>query len=120
MYGNGEGVLQDNVYAHMWLNIDSANGMILGSMVIVLFTARLSQPVFGQIAYFYYIYQYFMWCPGPDLNRHDLNGRGILSPLCLPISPPGRSADKGGREGYHARAQSQAPRDQTQLKVSDC
>ena len=23
----------------------------------------------------------FMWCPGPDLNRHDLNGRGILSSL---------------------------------------
>ena len=64
--------------------------------------------------------QRFYWCPGPDLNRHDLNGRGILSPLCLPISPPGRSAGKGGREGYHARAQSQAPRDRTQLKVSDC
>ena len=32
----------------------------------------------------------FEWCPGPDLNRHDLNGRGILSPLCLPISPPGQ------------------------------
>ncbi|SVB69118.1 uncharacterized protein METZ01_LOCUS221972, partial [marine metagenome] len=23
------------------------------------------------------------------MNRHALYGRGILSPLCLPISPPG-------------------------------
>ena len=36
------------------------------------------------------------WCPGPDLNRHDRNDRGILSPLCLPISPPGQSADLAG------------------------
>ena len=26
MYGNGEGVLQDNVYSHMWFNIASSNG----------------------------------------------------------------------------------------------
>ena len=26
MYGNGNGVLQDNVYAHMWFNIASSNG----------------------------------------------------------------------------------------------
>jgi cysteine synthase B len=30
-----------------------------------------------------------MWCPGPDSNRHALR-RGILSPLSLPISPPGQ------------------------------
>jgi cysteine synthase B len=30
----------------------------------------------------------FAWCPGPDSNRHTLR-RGILSPLRLPISPPG-------------------------------
>mmetsp|Transcript_41221 Transcript_41221/g.96405 ORF Transcript_41221/g.96405 Transcript_41221/m.96405 type:complete len:448 (-) Transcript_41221:1106-2449(-) len=30
----------------------------------------------------------FVWCPGPDSNRHTLR-RGILSPLRLPISPPG-------------------------------
>ncbi len=29
------------------------------------------------------------WCPGPESNRHDRNGRGILSPLRLPVSPPG-------------------------------
>ena len=29
------------------------------------------------------------WCPRPDLNRYRRNVRGILSPLCLPISPPG-------------------------------
>jgi hypothetical protein len=30
--------------------------------------------------------------PGPDLNRHGrLNSRRILSPLRLPISPPGQS-----------------------------
>ncbi len=28
------------------------------------------------------------WCLGPDLNRHGLYARGILSPLCLPIPPP--------------------------------
>ena len=26
MYYNGEGVIQDNVYAHMWLNIAASNG----------------------------------------------------------------------------------------------
>src|SRR5574344_512367 len=29
------------------------------------------------------------WCPGPDLNRYGFEVRGILSPLRLPISPPG-------------------------------
>ncbi len=28
------------------------------------------------------------WCPGPESNRHA-SRRGILSPLRLPISPPG-------------------------------
>ena len=28
------------------------------------------------------------WCPEPESNRHGLR-RGILSPLCLPISPSG-------------------------------
>jgi|GEM_PF-5709039 hypothetical protein len=31
----------------------------------------------------------YKWCPRPDSNRHG-RSRGILSPLCLPISPPGR------------------------------
>src|SRR5438876_11161633 len=32
-------------------------------------------------------------CPGPDSNRHDgVTRRGILSPLCLPVSPPGLAA----------------------------
>jgi TPR repeat protein len=26
MYGNGNGVIQDNVYAHMWFNIGASNG----------------------------------------------------------------------------------------------
>ncbi len=30
------------------------------------------------------------WCPGPGLNRHGRNGRRILSPLRLPIPPPGQ------------------------------
>ena len=34
-------------------------------------------------------YQEF-WCPGPASNRHALR-RGILSPLRLPISPPGQA-----------------------------
>lgn len=25
MYGNGQGVIQDNVYAHMWLNVAASN-----------------------------------------------------------------------------------------------
>ena len=29
------------------------------------------------------------WCPGPESNRHALR-RGILSPVRLPISPPGQ------------------------------
>ncbi len=35
-----------------------------------------------------------MWCPGPDSNRHALR-RGILSPLSLPISPPGQDPNYG-------------------------
>ena len=32
-------------------------------------------------------------CPGPDLNRHGgFRRRGILSPLCIPVSPPGLGA----------------------------
>ena len=30
-----------------------------------------------------------LWCPGPESNRHALR-RGILSPVRLPIPPPGR------------------------------
>ena len=30
-------------------------------------------------------YIVFKWCPGPDLNRHDRNDRGILS-ACRPTS----------------------------------
>ena len=29
----------------------------------------------------------FIWYQRPDLNRHKLKARGILSPLCLPIPP---------------------------------
>ena len=29
------------------------------------------------------------WCPGPESNRHGAKLQGILSPLCLPIPPPG-------------------------------
>ena len=36
-------------------------------------------------------YRPCLWCPGPDSNRHALR-RGILSPLRLPISPPGRGS----------------------------
>ena len=35
-------------------------------------------------------YRLNKWCPGPDLNRHVHYERGILNPLCLPISPPGQ------------------------------
>src|SRR5260370_41796208 len=32
-----------------------------------------------------------MECPGPDSNRHAaFRRRWILSPLCLPVSPPGQ------------------------------
>ena len=30
------------------------------------------------------------WYPEPESNRHERNARGILSPLCLPIPPPGQ------------------------------
>ena len=38
---------------------------------------------------------FLLWCPGPDSNRHGIS-RGILSPLRLPISPPGH--DCGNRK----------------------
>jgi SOS response regulatory protein OraA/RecX len=31
MFFNGQGVLQDSVYAHMWINIASANGYKTGA-----------------------------------------------------------------------------------------
>ena len=34
------------------------------------------------------------WCPEPESNRYGpIRVRRILSPLCLPISPPGRVSD---------------------------
>lgn len=41
------------------------------------------------------------WCPGPESNRYARNERGILSPLCLPIPPPGHyfSTKRGGGSG---------------------
>jgi len=30
MYGQGQGVIQDNVYAHMWGNLAASNGNELG------------------------------------------------------------------------------------------
>lgn len=36
-------------------------------------------------------YEIFLWCPEPESNRHAHYRRGILSPLCLPISPSGPS-----------------------------
>lgn len=48
------------------------------------------------------------WCPGPDSNRHgSFRRRGILSPLCLPVSPPGPTAILAARargEGGDDRA----------------
>ena len=32
----------------------------------------------------------FFWCRGPGSNRYEVNPRGILSPLRLPIPPPRR------------------------------
>jgi hypothetical protein len=37
----------------------------------------------------YGLFRLHSWCPGPESNRHALR-RGILSPLRLPISPPGQ------------------------------
>src|SRR5712691_5535363 len=32
------------------------------------------------------------WCPGQGSNLHaGITRRGILSPLCLPVSPPGQA-----------------------------
>ena len=39
------------------------------------------------------------WCPGPELNRHGtLRFLGILSPVCLPIPPPGHGFTATSRE----------------------
>ena len=40
-------------------------------------------------------------CPGRDLNPHEHMVQGILSPLCLPIPPPGRSEAPSGFEPLH-------------------
>ena len=42
MYANGEGVLQDNVIAHMWLNIASANGDAQGGENRDIITKRMT------------------------------------------------------------------------------
>jgi hypothetical protein len=47
------------------------------------------------------------WCPGPDSNRHGIS-RGILSPLRLPVPPPGhgKGADNNivaGETGWSGR-----------------
>ncbi len=42
------------------------------------------------------------WCPEPESNRYGLR-RGILSPLCLPISPSGHNTWELG-EPLEARA----------------
>src|SRR3982750_2851674 len=38
------------------------------------------------------------WCPGPESNRHTFRW-GILSPLRLPISPPGHGRKAAGNYG---------------------
>ena len=38
------------------------------------------------------------WCPGWDSNPHAFKGRRILSPLRLPIPPPGRFRGRGRRK----------------------
>jgi hypothetical protein len=41
------------------------------------------------------------WCPGPESNRHDaFRRRRILSPLCLPVSPPGQGDHCNGGEWF--------------------
>jgi hypothetical protein len=46
--------------------------------------ARLRAALWCLVA----IYEMYLWCPEPESNRYGLR-RGILSPLCLPISPSG-------------------------------
>src|SRR6266568_6959787 len=44
------------------------------------------------------------WCPGQGSNLHaGITRRGILSPLCLPVSPPGPSRRKIVPEGNWRR-----------------
>lgn len=31
------------------------------------------------------------WCPGPESNRHGVLIRRILSPVRLPVPPPGQN-----------------------------
>ena len=51
------------------------------------------------------IFIYFYWCPGPESNRYgSLTRRRILSPLCLPISPPGRTGNYKGGFGLACRS----------------
>jgi hypothetical protein len=52
---------------------------------------RTRDPDLGKVVLYQLSYSRIgkKWCPGRDLNSHDQKGRGILNPLCLPISPPG-------------------------------
>ena len=43
MYGTGQGVLQDNLLAHMWYNIGSANGDEIGAKNRHLKAEEMSQ-----------------------------------------------------------------------------
>ena len=56
------------------------------------------------------------WCPGPESNRYGLR-RGILSPLCLPISPPGHAncAYEISRGGKPRRDTGGATRNRTEV-----
>jgi hypothetical protein len=45
------------------------------------------------------------WCPGPESNRHGFR-RGILSPLCLPVSPPRPKLQRGAAKIWRRRSES--------------
>ena len=49
-----------------------------------IFPKRDTQEIIYTLAF-----RTFKWCPGPESNRQARYGRGILSPLRLPIPPPG-------------------------------
>src|SRR5471032_3293869 len=58
---------------------------------LMMLTLLRNYSVFAELKLHYKKALKPLWCPGPESNRHALR-RGILSPLRLPISPPGQTA----------------------------
>ena len=68
--------------------------MHIKKILLTFFAPKIKQVYFfsrKELKYYFPLNNKWKY-PGSDLNRHAQIGRGILSPLCLPISPPGHKS----------------------------